>query len=179
MQHRELCGSTKLLSRRPTVLSTGSAAFVPADKNEGRTPAPSWVREAVAKAAYSRCILFPCCPLAGGKDVPAPPGTHLSTTSCREGGGMAHIRMVANSCPLGDKDLLPSLLPGSPGPAGMHREREGILEATVRSGYKCHPNITHRDADPLHPSLPTLHSLGSDLDGRHCWKPSSTDPLKE
>lgn len=35
----------------------------------------------------------------------------------------------------------------------------------------------HRDTDPLHPSFPTLHSPGSDLDGRHCQKSSSTDPL--
>lgn len=46
-----------------------------------------------------------------------------------------------------------------------------------QTGYKYQQNIMHRDADPLHPSLSTLHSPGSDLDGKHCWKPSSTDLL--
>lgn len=83
----------------------------------------------MARTAYLRCILFPCCPLAGGKDVPPPLGTHLSTTSCKKRGGITHIRTVANCCPLPSAWFTVE----APGLAGMHRESEGILEATVRS----------------------------------------------
>lgn len=89
--------------------------------------------------------------------------------------GSAQIRVVANSRPLGDKTVSsPFCLAHSRGTRpsrdaqGKGKDIRGNCE--VRQGTNV---IRTSCTEMLIPC--TLHSPGSDLDGRHCWKSPSTD----
>lgn len=125
----------------------------------------------MAKAAHSKCILFPCCPLAGGKDMPAPPpaaerveGSHIS------GRWQIPVPLVTKTfaspfCLVHSRGTRPSR-----DAQGKGRDIRGNCE--VRQGTNVIRTLCTEMVIPC-----TLHSPGSDLDGTHYWKPSSTDPL--